>query len=169
MAKNMSDYFFEKLKTSIPLRILFSTICIAVGLFVFILPVRNDVPVARGEAEAYVGFFEKSESRRNYRSVCFRDGAEYEFHPHTVPEELLGTLETMEKGTKLFLLVNPNNHYIAEIRTETEELLNFETSQQTVYRYSKGYIWIGTFLCIAPIILILLSEFEKKATKTDIL
>ncbi len=168
MAKNMSDYFFEKLKRSILLKILFVVVGIAVGLFAFILPVRNDVPVAREEAEVYVGYFEKSESRRNYRSVCFRDGAEYELHPHTMPEELLGTLETMEKGTKLFLLVNPNNHYIAEIRTETEELLNFETSQQTVYRYSKGYIWIGAFLCIAPVIVILLLELEKKATKKEI-
>lgn len=163
----MVDNFLEKLKTSILLRILFLVVGVAVGLFVFILPIRNDVPIAREEAEVYVGCFEKLESQRNYRSVCFQDGAEYELHPHTVPEELLKSLEALEKGTKLFLLVNPNNHYIAEIRTETEELLNFEISQQTTYNYSKGYIWIGAFLCIAPVILLLLLKIEKKATKKE--
>ena len=73
----------------------------------------------------------------------------------------------MEKGTKLFLLVNPNSHCIAEIRTETEELLNFEISQQTTYNYHKGYIWIGAFMCIAPIILTLLLKFERKAEKKE--
>ena len=69
----------------------------------------------------------------------------------------------MEKGTKLLLLVNPNSHCIAEIRTETEELLNFEISQQTTYIYYKGYGWIGAFMCIAPIIITLLLKFERKA------
>jgi len=167
MEKTLADEFFEKLKTSILLRILFPVVCVAVGLFAFILPIRNDVPVAREEAEVYVGYFEKLESRRNYRFVCFSDGAEYELHPHTIPKELLESFETMEKGTKLYLLVNPNNHYIAEIRTETEELLNFENSQQTTYNYNKGYIWIGAFICLAPFILLLLLGLEMKAEKKE--
>ena len=115
MEKDWADVFLEKLKTNILLRILFVVVGAAVGLFAFILPIRNDVPIARDEAEGYVGYFEKLESQKKYKSVCFRDGAKYELHPYTVPEELLKSFETMEKGTKLFLLVNPNNHYIAEI------------------------------------------------------
>ena len=167
MEITLTNDFFEKLKTSLLLRILFPVVCAAVGLFAFILPIRNYAPVAREEAEAYVGCFEKLEWRRNYRSVCFRDGAEYELYPHTAPKELLESLAAMEKGTKLFLLVNPNNHYIAEIRTETEELLNFENSQQAIYNYNKRYILLGVFFCVAPVIIILLLEFEKKAAKKE--
>lgn len=167
MEITLTNGFLEKLKTSILLRILFLVVCVAVGLFAFILPIRNDIPIAREDAEVYVGCFEKLESRKNYRSVCFRDGAEYELHPHTVSEELIKSFEAMAEGTKLFLLVNPNNHYIAEIRTETEELLNFEISQQTTYNYNKGYIWIGVFMCFAPVILLLLLKLEKKDTKKE--
>ena len=167
MEKDWADVFLEKLKTNILLRILFVVVGAAVGLFAFILPIRNYVPVAREEAEVYVGCFEKFESQRNYRTVCFRDGAEYELYPHTLPKELLGSLESMENGTKLYLIVNPNNHYIAEIRTETEELLNFENSQQATYNYNKGYIWIGAFMCLAPFIILLLLGLEKKAEKKE--
>ena len=160
--KTLTDVFLEKMKTSILLRVLVVVVGVGVGLFAFILPIRNYVPVAREDAEVYVGYFEKLESLRNFRTVCFQDGAEYELYPHTIPKELLKSFETMEKGTKLFLLVNPNSHCIAEIRTETEELLNFEISQQTTYNYYKGYVWIGAFMCIAPIIIILLLGLEKK-------
>lgn len=165
--KTLTDVFLEKMKTSILLRVLVVVVGVGVGLFAFILPIRNYVPVAREDAEVYVGYFEKLESLRNFRTVCFQDGAEYELYPHTIPKELLKSFETMEKGTKLFLLVNPNSHCIAEIRTETEELLNFEISQQTTYNYHKGYIWIGAFMCIAPIIIILLLGLEKKAEKKE--
>ena len=166
MGETLTNGFLEKLKTSILLRILVLVVGAAIGLFAFILPTRNDVPIAREEAEVYAGCFEKLESGKNYQTVCFQDGAEYELH-HTAPEELLESLAAMEKGTKLFLLVNPNDHYIAEIRTETEELLNFENSQQATYHYNKGYIGIGAFLCLGPIFIILLLELEKKAEKKE--
>ena len=131
--KTLTDVFLEKMKTSILLRVLVVVVGVGVGLFAFILPIRNYVPVAREDAEVYVGYFEKLESLRNFRTVCFQDGAEYELYPHTIPEELL----------------------------------NFEISQQTTYNYHKGYVWIGAFMCIAPIILTLLLEFERKAEKKE--
>jgi len=167
MAQPLTDDFLEKLKTSILLKILLLAVSISVGLFAFILPIRKDVPIAREQAEVYAGDFEKLDTRKNYCAVCFSDGAEYELHPHTVPEELLESLEAMEKGTRLFLLIHPNNRYIVEIRTETEELLNFDACQQANYRYNKGYIWIGAFLCLAPVLLLLLLELEKSATKKE--
>ena len=140
MEKTLTDAFLEKMKTSILLRVLVVVVGVGVGLFAFILPIRNYVPVAREDAEVYVGYFEKLKSLRNFRTVCFQDGAEYELYPHTIPKELLKSFETMEKGTKLFLLVNPNSHCIAEIRTETEELLNFEISQQTTYTSGSAHL-----------------------------
>lgn len=163
MAQNLTEDFFEMLKKSILLKILFLVVSVAVGLFAFILPIRNDVPIARQKAETYVGYFEKIELRKNYRAIYFQDGAEYELHPHTNPDGLLESLKNMEKGTKLFLLINPNNHYVAEIRTGTEELLNFENSQKANFDYNKGYIWFGVFLCIAPVFILLLLNLEKKA------
>ena len=88
MAQNLTEDFFEMLKKSILLKILFLVVSVAVGLFAFILPIRNDVPIARQKAETYVGYFEKIELRKNYRAIYFQDGAEYELHPHTNPDEI---------------------------------------------------------------------------------
>ena len=89
--KTLTDVFLEKMKTSILLRVLVVVVGVGVGLFAFILPIRNYVPVAREDAEVYVGYFEKLESLRNFRTVCFQDGAEYELYPHTIPKELLNS------------------------------------------------------------------------------
>ncbi len=138
--KTLTDVFLEKMKTRHSVK---STGCGCRCWCRFVCVYLADPELCSGcprDAEVYVGYFEKLESLRNFRTVCFRTEPNTSFYPHTIPKELLKSFETMEKGTKLFLLVNPNSHCIAEIRTETEELLNFEISQQTTYNYNKGYV-----------------------------
>lgn len=43
---------------------------------------------------------------------------------------------------------------MVEITTATEELLNFEKSQQDIDAYDNGYIGIGVFMCVSGVFLI---------------
>lgn len=157
-----TDSIFKKQKTSLLLRVLLLIVGLTVGLLTFILPVRYDVPIPREEAEEYVGYFEEFESRKKYKTIYFRDGSEFELYPYTDPDGIIESMINMENGTKLYLLINPNNQYVAEIRTETDELLNFETSQEATYEYKKGYVGIGVFMCIASFIVLLMQPTKRK-------
>lgn len=101
-------------------------------------------PISREEAVAYSGTFDYYDATwENYREIYFEDGSAYEVYAHTETQEFRETMESLKKGTKLYILVNPNNELVAEIKTDTEELLNFETSQREVAAYGNGYVIIG--------------------------
>lgn len=125
--------------------IITAVLMIIFGIF-FAYITTNGKPVSRAEAIAYVGEFEEYEVSRNYRTIYFKDGTTHEVYPHTEKQAFQDRMMSMEKGTKLYLLINPNSFCVAELRTETEELLNFEQTQQEVYNYEKGYLAIGIFV-----------------------
>ena len=113
---------------------------------IFIVSQNSNTPVTREEAIAYTGYFDYYDtSWENSRNIYFEDGMDWDVYAHTETQEFYDRMMALEKGTKLYLLINPNNECVAEIRTDTEELLNFEESQQEVYSYGKGYVWIGAF------------------------
>lgn len=116
---------------------------------------QENKPIPRSEAVAYTGKFEEYEAGRNYRTIHFADGSTYDVYPHTETRDFRERMESLEKGTTLHLLINPNNKYVAEIRTDTRELLNFDTSQAEIAAYDNGYVAIGLFACGAGIFLIL--------------
>ena len=133
--------------------LVFSLIAIAVGL-IFIFSQNANTPVTREEAISYSGELERYETGRNYRTLVFKDGSSYDVYPHTEGYELDESLEELERGTKLYLLINPNNDYVAEIKTDDAELLNFESSQRNIASYDDGYVYIGIFMCAAGVFLI---------------
>lgn len=130
-----------------------AVLAILMGIL-FIVSQRANKPIPRAEAVSYSGAFEKYVASRKYCEIHFKDGSCYEVYPHTESREFREKMESLEKGTKLYLLVNPNNDYVAEIRTETEELLNFELSQQEIDSYDNGYIAIGLVACVGGVFLI---------------
>ena len=77
-------------------------------------------------------------------------------------------MKSLEKGTRLYILVNPNNDCVVEIKTDTEELLNFEISQAEIDSYDNGYIAIGIVACIGGVFLIWYviasSNYKRKET-----
>lgn len=144
--------------------IIISLLAIIMGV-VFILSQNDNRPVAREEAISYMGEFEKYTSSKNYSEIYFIDGSSYSIYPHTQTKEFIADMKSLEKGTKLYVLVNPNNNCVAEIRTDTEEILNFEISQQEIEDYGKGYVWIGIFALAVGVFLIFLvtaEHFYKK-------
>lgn len=141
--------------TNRPLVLLFVAIVgICLGIF-FIFAQSANKPIPREEAVSYSGKFEKYETSKNYCEIYFNDGSRYDVYPHTNSREFRDAMTSLAPGTQLYILVNPNNDYVVEIKTETAELLNFELSQQAIDLYDNGYIAIGILACIAGVFLII--------------
>lgn len=127
-------------------------LAIVFGLvFIFL---GNNTPVSREEALSYTGNFVEYEVAENWRTIHFEDGSTYNVYPHTEEQAFQDRMLALAKGTRLYLLINPNNEYVAEIRTDTEELLNFEASQAAVESYDNGYIAIGAVVVAGGVFLI---------------
>lgn len=144
-----ADYIMQSKSAVLTLAIL----TILLGIF-FIISQGVNKPITRSEAVSYSGEFEEYEVWSNYRTIHFKDGSSYEVYPHTETQAFQNMMKSLEKGTKLYILVNPNNECVIEIKTETEELLNFETSQKKIDLYDNGYIAIGIAACLAGVFLI---------------
>lgn len=126
---------------------------ICMGLF-FIFSQNANKPIPREEAVMYVGTFDRYRSSKNYCEIYLTDGTCCEVYPHTESREFREEMESLEKGTKLYILVNPNNQCVVEVKTETKEILNFEASQQAIDSYDNGYIVIGIIVCVSGAFLI---------------
>ena len=150
---------------STPAVLLTAVASIIFGLF-FIFSQNANTPIPRSEAVAYSGMFEEYEVWHNYRTIHFLDGSSYEVYTHTETQAFQDRMKSLKKGTQLHILVNPNNDCVVEIKTDTEELLNFETSQKEIDSYDNGYIAIGIVACFAGAFLILYaigsSNYKRK-------
>ena len=154
--------------------IIVGILAIIFGAF-FALAQSENKPIPRSEAAAYSGEFEEYEVGENYRAIIFTDGSSYEVFPHTETQKFADTMSSLKKGTKLDILVNPNNDYVVEIIAESREILNFEESQAALDAYDNGYIAIGVVVCFAGGFIIIIyglvsprqreKEMEKQTQK----
>lgn len=145
-------------KTELVRNIVLGIAALAMGV-IFAFFATDNKPVTREEAQSYSGALASVDRGENFYCLHFTDGAMHELYPHTVPTEVDEALHSLPIGTTLHLLINPNNRFIAEIRTDTEELLNFEASQQAIENYEKGYVWIGGFVMLCGVILLIVAPF----------
>ena len=60
-------------------------------------------PIRREEAVAYSGTFERYEVSKNNREIVFGDGSCYSVYPHTEKKEFRAAMESLNKGTKLYI------------------------------------------------------------------
>ena len=118
------------------------------GVF-FIVMQSGNKPIRRTEAVAYSGEFQEYEIWNDYRTIYLSDGSEYNVYTHTESREFSDKMKSLEAGTMLYILVNPNNDYVIELKTDTEELINFDVEQAEINAYANGYIGIGIFACVA--------------------
>ncbi len=129
----------------------------AVAIFmgiIFIVTQSDNKPVSREEAIAYSGELESYETGKNYSGIKLSDETYLDIYPHTQSGEFIDIMKSLPKGTKLYALVNPNNNCIAELRTDTLELMNFEASQQEIDKYDNGYIVIGIVVEVGAVFFI---------------
>ena len=144
------DPLFTAVTKSLPATLGFAVLAIAMGIL-FILLQGNTTPVPREEAIAYEGEVARYEVGHNDLDLCFVDGSDFDVYPHTETNAFQETMKSLEAGTKLWILVHPHSDYVIEIRTETEELMNFEESQIDIDRYMIGYKVIGGFMIFAGV------------------
>lgn len=136
------DPLFTAVTKSLPATLGFAVLAIVMGIL-FILLQGNTTPVPREEAIAYEGEFARYEVGHHVRDLCFTDGSNFDVYAHTETNAFQETMKSLEAGTKLWILVHPHTDYVIEIRTETEELMNFEESQIDIDRCVVGYKVIG--------------------------
>lgn len=156
-----NDYSYRNYGINNPVTVwIMAVLGIAVGIF-FIVSQSDNKPIPREQAVAYTGYFDHYEAYSdNYRTIYFTDGSCYNVYAHTETQAFRDKMLALEKGIELSVLVNPNNGYVAEITTGTQELLNFEQSQQAIDNYDNGYIGIGIFMCVAGSLLIIYQIME---------
>lgn len=147
--------------------IIVGILAIIFGAFFALTQIENK-PISRSEAVAYSGEFEEYEVGKNYRTIIFTDGSSYNVFPHTETQEFADTMSSLKKGTKLDILVNPNNDYVVEIRAGSREFLNFEESQAALDAYDDGYIAIGVFVCFAGVFLIIYGLVSSRQKEREI-
>lgn len=156
----------DSILNSFPATMAAAVLCFLFSL-VFILPQRANKPIPREEAIAYEGELEKYTTARNDCTIHFTDGSEYNVYPHTESQDFRKALESLEKGTKLYLMVNPNNDFVVEVKTDTAELMNFETSQKELDAYDNGYIGIGIFVICGGVFLVFYAVIQKLSRRKE--
>lgn len=162
---NYRKSIVDSIMKSLPATLVMAAVVIFVGIFFIVSQSRNE-PIERRDAISYSGVFEKYKSRKNDCKIYFEDGSKYSVYPHTQTNEFRQTMMSLNKGTNLYILVNPNNHCVIEIKTDTEELLNFESSQKAIDEYDNFYIVMGYILCAGSVFLVIygvcLNNYKRK-------
>ena len=154
--------FYNKLLNSKAFLIMLPILGLIFGLIFSFLQIGN-IPITRDKAETYSGVFERYESAAKSCEIVFSDGSEFNVSPHTTEAEFTSKMESLEKGTPLFLSVNPNNGYVIEVKTEDETLLDFESSQQAIFGYGKWFIVLSIFIFVGTIFVSVVGFMRKKA------
>ena len=147
--------------------LIMSFLAIILGI-IFIVNQSANKPIERQEAVLYTGDFDSYKTHKKYCEIYFEDGTYYDVYPHTESQEFREKMKSLEKGTRLYILVNPNNDYVVEVKTQTEELLNFEKSQQEIDAYDNGYIWLGILCLFCSAFLIAYTVISIKYKRKEI-
>lgn len=153
------EYITDKMLKSKPFCICISVLAFFVG-FIFIISQNSNTPIDRSEAISYSGEFESYDSYKNYCYINFLNGESYSVYPHTTTNEFEDKMNSLKQGARLYILVNPNNEYVVEVRTANEEILNFETSQKDIASYDNGYTILGIAMCLLSIVFLICILFE---------
>ena len=150
--------------------VVFAVLCLIMTI-VFSSTFFANKPIDKTAAEEKVAVYNHYEeeygwqTRRAYNSLnyivlFFENGEKYYIHGECVNKELGEALEALEKGTELHMLINPDNDYIIELKTDKSELLNFDYAQKKLRQEGVG------FLCLAIFLLVLCGFFVYEAITT---
>lgn len=111
--------------------------------------------------DSYNGFFEEyDEDSKGYVELHFEDGEVLTVHQACGSEKFFERLETVEKGEKIYALINPNVDFVVEINTEDSEILNIEMAQNAMLREATGFMWLGIFVYCAAAFLIVYGLYK---------
>ena len=128
---------------------------ILLGAVIAIATPWAGTPVSREDALAYSGGFLSYGTEEDAYVILFEDGGEYWLDESTETPALRESLETMERGTVLHLLVDPRSDCVLELRTDTEELLRYDDAYVALKENATVGIVVGIVLAALGAFLIL--------------
>ena len=167
MKKTKKQRRRETYKRELIRNILTGVVAIFLGLLFAGIASYNP-PTTREEAIAYTGVLQEIDEGDNCYDLLFADGTWQSLYPHTVGRDLRDRLEAVPVGTTLHLLINPHTEYVVEIRTDSEELMNLEQTQEEIDRYDNCYIWIGGIVSLCGLVVLILAPIMyKKHCETE--
>ncbi len=136
-------------------------IAILFGLF-FIFMMLMNKPIRRSEAETYTGTLKSWDITEDYITLNFEDEKYFDIDASAVPNGFENEIEVLDKGTTLYLTINPNIDLVIELKTDKYELLNLDETQAEIYGNSLLYTVLAGFIIIAGVLLIILAIGQKR-------
>ena len=127
-------------------------------------------PISREEAVVFSGEFEsyKESDSSKYDSILyFKNGNYFYVSLSYESKEFVKSMNSLEQGDRLDILVTPNNSCVIEIKKDFEELLNFAAAQKAIDSHNNGYFVMGVIACLTGIGLIVFTLIECGYKKTN--
>lgn len=99
--------------------------------------------------------------------LSYDSSAQY-INSSCVTDEIYKAIEETAPGTKINMLVNPNNDYIVELVVNDVVILDFETAQKDLERDGAGFFILGIVMYIFAIVFIVQAvlDFRKKIKRS---
>lgn len=98
--------------------------------------------------EEYGPKLRRSINTVNYIELFFEGGENELIRGICANKDLYESLDCLEKGTTLHMLINPDNNYIIELRADEEEILNFDYAQKKLRQEGTGFLCLGIFMLV---------------------
>lgn len=145
-------------KLSRQIAVVFAVLCLFMAV-VFTCTFFINQPVDRASAEERTAVYSHYEEeygpklRRsintiNYIELFFEGGEKELIRGICANKYLYESLDCLEKGTTLHMLINPDNNYIIELRADEEEILNFDYAQKKLRQEGIGFLGLSVFLLV---------------------
>lgn len=84
----------------------------------------------------------------NHITLFFESGEKEYIGGECVNAELTQALKALENGNRLYMLINPNNGHIVELKANGEEILNFDYAQKKLRQEGIGFLGLSGFLLV---------------------
>ena len=109
-------------------------------------------PIEREEAisvEAEYSYHKTTSFRRadsHAVNIYCTDGEIYDIDAHCVTYDILDYLDTLQKGTKLDMLIHPNSDTILSLDVNGENILDFDEVIDDLNSANIGFLCLGIFM-----------------------
>ena len=159
--------------------VIFAVLCLFMAI-VFSTSFFIKRPIEKSAAEeksAIYSHYEEDYGPKLRRSIntinsieLFFENSEKEFICGVcVNKDLYKALDCLEEGTVLHMLINPDNNYIVELKSDEKEILNFDYAQKKLRQDGVGFLCLGFFMLVFCCCFVYTAVTTKeKLTKADI-
>lgn len=144
----------EGTEISRPVAIFYAIIALFISCAIGISSVLTSIPIERSDAieknvtfDCYEFNYHTYHFRTTLRSIkLFFDNGEYSFIERgCIDETLKKKIANLEKGEQLYMLKRSNSNVILELKTDSDELLNFDFAQDKILEQCITNLGISVF------------------------